>query len=143
MLLMDRASFYLQPGIISIYLPLTLGQRRSLLHSGSLFREAGMAHLLAISGLHIAMIFSMFYLMIGKLFGFRGKLLEWVHFNYLIQVLVFVVLWGYLFLLNWPVTAFGATCMICILVLGYSLDHAQVPMYSLVLTSFIFCFRNR
>ena len=76
-----------------------------------------MAHLLAISGLHIAMIYGMLYLMMRKLFRFRGKLLEWVHFNYLIQVLVLVVLWGYLFLLNWPVPAFRAISMISNLVM--------------------------
>ena len=102
-----------------------------------------MAHLLAISGFHIAMNHGMLYLMIRKLSGFRGKLLEWVHFNYLIEVLVLVVLWGYLFLLNWPVPLFWATCMISILVLGYSLGHVQVPKFSLGLISFNFCYRNR
>ena len=83
------------------------------------------------------MIYGMLYLMIRKLFRFRVKLLEWIHFNYLIQVLVLVVLWGYIFLLNWPVPSFRATCMISILVMGYSLGHVQVPVYSLGLTSFI------
>ena len=91
--LVERGSFYLQPDIISIYLPLTISQRGSLWRSDHLIMKTGMAHLLAINGLHISMIKGMLYLVGRKLFGFRGKLLKWVHFNYLGQVLVLVVLY--------------------------------------------------
>ena len=84
LLLVNRVSFNRQPEIISIYLPLTLGQKRYLSLSGHLFMETGIAHLLTISGLRIIMIYGMLYLKISLLFEFRGKFLERVNLNYLI-----------------------------------------------------------
>ena len=76
LLLQDRAAFYLPDDILSIYLPLTLAKRRSFSTSTRLFQQTGMAHLLAISGLHIALIYGIIYFLLKNFFGLSLKLME-------------------------------------------------------------------
>ena len=77
LLLQDRAAFYLPEDILSIYLPLTitLAKRRSISTSARLFQQTGMAHLLAISGLHIALIYGIIYFLLKIFFGLSLKLM--------------------------------------------------------------------
>ncbi len=63
LLLQDRAAFYLPDDILSIYLPLTLAKRRSFSTSARLFQQTGMAHLLAISGLHFISSLALYFLL--------------------------------------------------------------------------------
>ncbi len=137
LLLEDRAAFYLKPDSLSIYLPLSLARRTPFSATAKLFRQTGMAHLLAISGLHIALIYGLLFSVL-KLTGIVfPRLMEWVHFNQACHLLVLIMLWGYVFLLNWPTPALRATCMISLLVLGRSLGQAQILLYSLSLTGFM------
>ncbi len=66
-----RAGYYLGPGAHAVYRPVMLGLRevdtpegREVVHG---FREAGVAHLLAISGLHVGLLFGAFWLGLGWL----------------------------------------------------------------------------
>ena len=138
LLLQDRAAFYLPNDILSIYLPLTLAKRRSFSTSARLFQQTGMAHLLAISGLHIALIYGIIYFFLKKLFGLSLKLMEWVHLHTMVQLTALSVLWLYIFLLEWPIPALRAATMLSLLVFGNLLGLVQVPLFSLCLTSFMF-----
>jgi len=56
--LTDRAEFHLSSQALALYLPLTLAKRSYGSRStAKVFQETGMAHLLAISGLHIGLIY--------------------------------------------------------------------------------------
>ena len=57
-----------------------------------------MAHLLAISGLHIALIYGIIYFLLKNFFGLSLKLMEWVHFHTILQLTALSVLWLYIFL---------------------------------------------
>ena len=138
LLLMDRATFYFPADVFSIYLPLSLAKRRSSSSSARLFQQTGMAHLLAISGLHIALIYGLFYYLFKSLINFSLKMTEWVHQNLLIQLMALSFIWIYIFLLEWPVPALRATTMLSLMVLGNLLGLVQVPLFSLAMTSFIF-----
>jgi len=55
--LMDQAEFHLSSQALALYLPLTLAKRSYDSRStAKIFQETGMAHILAISGLHICLI---------------------------------------------------------------------------------------
>ena len=135
---MDRAAFYLPADVLSIYLPLSLAKRRSSSSSARLFQQTGIAHLLTISGLHIALIYGLFYYLFNSLINFSLKMTEWVHQNLLIQLMALSFIWIYIFLLEWPVPALRATTMLCLMILGNLLGLVQVPLFSLAMTSFIF-----
>ena len=102
LLLQDRAAFYLPNDILSIYLPLTLAKRRSFSTSARLFQQTGMAHLLVISGLHIALIYGIIYFLLKNFFGLSLKHMEWVHLHTMVQLTALSVLWLYIFLLECP-----------------------------------------
>ena len=136
--LMDRAAFYLPADVLFIYLPLSMAKRRSSSSSARLFQQTGMAHLLAISGLHIALIYGLFYYLFKSLINFSLKMTEWVHQNLLIQLMALSFIWIYIFLLEWPVPALRATTMLSLMVLGNLLGLVQFPIFSFARTSFIF-----
>ena len=75
-----------------------------------------MAHLLAISGLHIALIYGIIYFLLKKFFGLSLKLMEWVHLHTMEQLTALSVLWLYIFLLEWPIPAMRAATMLSLLV---------------------------
>ena len=97
-----------------------------------------MAHLLAISGLHIALIYGIIYFLLKNFFGLSLKLMEWVHLHTMLQLTALSVLWLYIFLLEWPIPALRAATMLSLLVFGNLLGLVQVPLFSLCLTSFMF-----
>ena len=138
LLLRDRAAFYLPDDILSIYLPLTLAKRRSFSTTARLFQQTGMAHLLGISGLHIALIYGIIYFLLKKFFGLSLILMEWIHSHTMMQLTALSVLWLYIFLLEWPITALRAATMLSLLVFGNLLGLVQVPLFSLCLTSFMY-----
>ena len=59
-----------------------------------------MAHLLAISGLHIALIYGIICFLLKKFFGLSLKLMEWVHLHTMVQLTALSVLRLYFFLLE-------------------------------------------
>ena len=102
-----------------------------------------MAHLLAISGLHIALIYWVIYFLLKKFFGLSLKLMEWVHLHTMMHLTALSVLWLYIFLLEWPIPALRAGTMLSLLVFENLLGLVQVPLFSLCLTSYMFLVENR
>jgi competence protein ComEC len=98
----------------SIILAVGLGNRSLMeLQEFELYNHMGISHLLAISGLHIGIIF----LVIKLLLKWISKLLR-VHINYtLLQALVLCLLWLYIALIDFPVSANRAGLFVSLWVL--------------------------
>ena len=86
----------------------------------SLFQDWGVAHLLVVSGLHVAALFCTLRIALGWLLQFlvfSGPSLLLVRF--LPDGVGLLITWGYVFLLGFPVSATRAACGItCYLILG-------------------------
>ncbi len=91
------------------------------------FRASGTAHVLAVSGLHVGII----YMIINLLFSFLGKsgnlfmLRQWI---------VILVLWGYVFMAGMSSSVIRAAIMITIFCLG-SLQHQRSFTYNTLAAS--------
>ncbi len=105
------------------------------------FRESGMAHLLAISGLHIGMIYGIFLLLVRGLGRLSNRVLENPHYHASSHLISLTGIWIYLLLIGMPTPAFRAVCMLSMLVAGRLLGQIHQPLYALFATAlfFIYC----
>lgn len=133
--LQARAAFYLEPETLSIFLPLTLAQRGYPSESQRLFRNTGLAHLLAISGLHMAMLYGLLVTLFRKLGGLRLKWLASPHFPNACRGMALLGLWGYLVLLGFPTPALRAVVMLTALVSAWITGRAWATLYVLAATA--------
>lgn len=141
--LTDRAQFYLSSQALSLYLPLTLAKRTyTSRETARTFQESGMAHLLAISGLHIGLIYGIFLLLVRGLGRLSNRLLENPRFYAYTHLLSITGIWIYLLLIGMPTPAFRAVCMLSLLVAGRLLGQTHQPLYALFATALFFIFLN-
>ncbi|MGK5094726.1 ComEC/Rec2 family competence protein [Deltaproteobacteria bacterium TL4] len=133
--LVNRAQFYLSEKAASLYLPVTLANSVYLPEVRNLFSETGVSHLLAISGLHIALIYGM---VLWGLQSIGGRVTQWMLWPYFIpfsQTMTLIGLWGYIFLLGFPLPALRAVCMLSLWVVIRWSGQQQHPLYLLFLTA--------
>lgn len=130
-----RAAFYLDPEPLSIFLPLTLAQRGYPSESKRMFRETGLAHLLAISGLHMALIYGLLVTLLRKLGGLRLQWLESPQFPNACRGLALLGLWAYLLLLGFPTPAFRAVVMLTIVAAAWITGRSWAMLHVLALTA--------
>lgn len=112
----------LEPDQAAILSALTLGYKDSL--SDDLvqsFRATGTAHILAISGIHVMIIFSALFALISSVI--RSNRYRWLKY-----ILATSLLWGYVLLVGCPPSAIRA----CIMLTAYSIAKIRgIDTYSL------------
>ena len=141
--LTDRAEFHLSNQALALYLPLTLAKRSYDSRStAKIFQETGMAHLLAISGLHIGLIYGIILGLIRWLGRLSNRFLEHPRFYGITHLISLTGIWLYLLLIGMPTPAFRAVCMLSLLVAGRLLGQVHHPLYALFATAFFFIFLN-
>ena len=141
--LTDRAEFHLSSQALALYLPLTLAKRSYDSRStAKIFQETGMAHLLAISGLHIGLIYGIILGLVRWLGRLSNRFLEQPRFYGIIHLISLTGIWLYLLLIGMPTPAFRAVCMLSLLVAGRLLGQVHHPLYALFATAFFFIFLN-
>lgn len=121
-----------------MFLPLTLAERSVRHPSLELFRKTGMAHVLAISGLHIGLLyFGLFG--ISRLMGtMKPNLWENQSFVAISRWLPLLLLWGYVFLLEFPIPALRAVTMITLWLLFRELGYRLPALFALWVTALLF-----
>ena len=113
--LASRARYYLSDAALGVYEPVLLGLRQPETTSARevvrLFRRTGAAHLFAISGLHVGLLYLLFMVLLHHGIGWalRGQGLLYLREG--LQVTVVLLLWAYLGLIGFPVTAVRAAVM--------------------------------
>jgi ComEC/Rec2-related protein len=141
--LTDRAEFHLSNQALALYLPLTLAKRSYDSRStAKIFQETGMAHLLAISGLHIGLIYGIILGLVRWLGRLSNRFLEQPRFYGITHLISLTGIWLYLLLIGMPTPAFRAVCMLSLLVAGRLLGQVHHPLYALFATAFFFIFLN-
>ncbi len=105
-------SFNLEHDLYAFISAITLGYKNDLSDQlQEAFRVSGTAHVLAVSGLHVGII----YLVINFMFGFLGKHGK----KYVLrQLLVIIVLWWYVFVAGMSASINRATIMLTIKCIG-------------------------
>ncbi len=141
--LTDRAEFHLSKQALALYLPLTLAKRSYDSRStAKIFQETRMAHLLAISGLHIGLIYGIILGLVRWLGRLSNRFLEQPRFYGITHLISLTGIWLYLLLIGMPTPAFRAVCMLSLLVAGRLLGQVHHPLYALFATAFFFIFLN-
>jgi len=141
--LTDRAEYHLSNQALALYLPLTLAKRSYDSRStAKIFQETGMAHLLAISGLHIGLIYGIILGLVRWLGRLSNRFLEPPRFYGITHLISLTGIWLYLLLIGMPTPGFRAVCMLSLLVTGRLLGQVHHPLYALFATAFFFIFLN-
>lgn len=96
------------------------------------YRELGLAHILAVSGLHIGIIVTFLVFILSNLGIKRRK----------VYLLTFSIIWFYGFLIGFPPSLLRANIMMTILFLGKSLAEPYDSLNSLFLSMFILLIIN-
>jgi len=123
-------SFGLNPDEYAFITALTLGYKSNLSNDlQDAFRASGTAHVLAVSGLHVGII----YFILNIFFSFLGdsgkKLI-------LKQLLIILFLWGYAFLTGLSVSVVRAAIMLSIFCLGKAFHRQGFSYNSLAAAAF-------
>ena len=94
------------------------------------YSETGTAHLLALSGLHLGVLYGLFYI----LFLYWARYTQW---RWHALPIMLLCIWGYAFLTGFPVSLIRASIMLSLLTIG-SLAERNVPaIHSLSLAALI------
>lgn len=122
--LRDRAAYYLSAEPLAVYLPIVLGLReRSTPEArgvAAVFRRVGIAHLFAISGLHVGLLYLLFAWLPRALYraGLGSLPLGqgWVHASSVFRLAATALVWAYVAMIGFPVSAVRAALMGSVLV---------------------------
>ncbi len=110
---------------LSLTSAMLLGERQGLRREvKSAYSRTGTAHLLALSGLHLGVLYSLFHLL----------LLRWVRttrWRWHALPLVLILLWGYALLTGFPVSLIRASAMLSIFTIATVAQRSQPSVHSL------------
>jgi ComEC/Rec2-related protein len=137
--LADRAGYYLPNRTLAVYLPIVLGLR----DSGSpearavtgAFNRVGVAHLFAISGLNVTLLYLLLLPVARVLWSFVQTGQGWIHQRAASRVTITLLLWGYIALIGFPAPAVRAASMGSLIVWSQLWGTRASPVYVLVLAA--------
>ena len=123
-------SFGLNSEAYSFISAITLGYKADLSDDlKEAFRASGTSHVLAVSGLHVGII----YIIIISLFSFLGKRGKALIIK---QLLILLCLWGYVFITGMPVSVIRAAIMLSILCIGKMFNRKGLNYNTLAVAAF-------
>ena len=123
-------SFGLDEDSNSFISAITLGYKADLSEDlKDAFRASGTSHILAVSGLHVGIIY-IIILSIFSFFGKRGRVL------FVKQILILLLLWGYVFITGMPVSVIRAAIMLSLLCVGIMFNRKGLTYNTLAVAAF-------
>ena len=102
----------------------------------TIYANAGVIHVLAVSGLHVGIIYIILTILLKPL---RGRM---VHSDWLMAVLIVITLWLYAFITGLSPSVLRAVTMFSILAIGQQLKRQASVFNSLALSAFILLWVN-
>lgn len=137
--LRDRAAYYLSPAALGTYLPVVLGLRErdtpEARAVSAAFRRVGVAHLFAISGLHVGLLFLLVGGLLRALLSGLQPAQGWAHAPGARRAAVLAALWAYVALIGFPLPAVRATLMGSVLLWHEQWGTRSPPLYLLGLAA--------
>ena len=107
---------------------LLLGDRKGIDPSlTQAFVDTGIIHLLAVSGLHVGLVFNVIAILLG--FCFKNK-----KFNVIVTVLSLISLWSYALITGMSASVIRAACMLSMVIIGKGFKR-KIPPFNLLLGS--------
>ncbi len=94
------------------------------------FRATGVAHILAVSGIHVGIIF----IIISSLLGFVRRHSK---YNWIKQVVIILLLWVYVFVIGFPPSVVRACIMLTAFCAATSLGRKSYSYNTLFMTAFV------
>ncbi|WP_010302267.1 ComEC/Rec2 family competence protein [Candidatus Odyssella thessalonicensis] len=101
------------------------------------YADAGIAHVLAISGLHLSMIAGLIFMIFRRGLSLSMRLAEHYNLKKIASIITFPFLIGYLFLSGLGVPAMRAFVMVAIVLLGILVDRKAISMRTLALAAIV------
>ncbi|MBI4082098.1 MAG: ComEC/Rec2 family competence protein [Candidatus Lambdaproteobacteria bacterium] len=139
--LRDRAAYYLDRAGQAVYLPLVLGVRErgyaETREVEGMFRRLGVSHLLAISGLHVGLLFVILLVVQRRALALLLRGQGWVHAQEAGRLAILLLVWGYIALIGLPLPAVRAGVMGTLLVLNELGGTRSPPLYVLGLAGLV------
>ena len=119
------------PKAAAVVKAMVLGQRTELdLTLRQAYANAGVMHVLAVSGLHVGMVYALLYLLFPFMQSVWWRRCLWL-------LLVLVVLWSYAWLTGLAPSALRATVMFTIVALGKTIKRRGNIYNSIALSAFV------
>ena len=134
--MVDKYSDYFEGSSFAVLSALTLGDKRQLdASTRTLFAGGGVSHVLALSGLHLGILFSIYhFLVLGACRRYNIYLF--------LSLLGVVGLWAFVLLAGSPVSLIRAAVMFSIMQLCSCLRRDSMSINNLALAAFILLFIN-
>lgn len=101
------------------------------------YRNSGLAHFLAISGLHMSMLSGLMFLLVRFILSLIPQISLRCDTRKIAAVLAMAISFLYLLISGWAVPAQRAFIMIAVVLLGVMVNRRAISMYSVALAAFI------
>jgi ComEC/Rec2-related protein len=139
--LRDRAAYYLSRPALAVYLPVVLGlHERDTPEAREVtgaFRRVGVAHLFAISGLHVSLIFALLLFVQHWGLGWLQRGQGWAYAPAVRRAAVLGAVWAYVALIGFPIPAVRAALMGSLIVWNEQWGTRSPPLYILGLAALL------
>lgn len=121
----------LSPSTLALCSALTVGQKDDLKReTRQAYRKIGASHLLALSGMHLGIVYAFLYLIFIR--GVRHTRWRWHALP-----LILLCLWGYTLLAGMPVSLVRAALMLSIFSIIFLMQYDTDPLHPLALSAII------
>ena len=135
--IMHRLQHHLSPRQAEIAIPLLTGEQQVVSPElYALYRKAGIAHVLSVSGFHMALLAGFIFFLIRGLLALVPSLCILLPAKKIAAVVALIATGFYLFLSGHQVPATRSFLMIALVLLGILIDRKTVSLYSLLLVGF-------
>ena len=119
----------LSPTTNALLHAMLLGQRDAIMPElKELYRQTGAAHILALSGLHLTILFGLIHFLFLHIVAYRMR--------YFIGCMAIVLMWGYALLTGFPISLCRASLMMTLLIIGQMRLTGTDSWHALGLTAF-------
>ena len=135
--IMDRLRHHLSPSQAQIAIPLVTGEQQVVSADlYDIYRKAGIAHVLSVSGFHMTLLAGFVFFLIRGLLALMGKTTILISPKKIAALVAMGVTAFYLMISGHQVPAIRSYMMICLVFLGILTNRKPISLYSLLLVGF-------
>ena len=130
--LLQRLHTYLDGQSLEVAAAMTLGDKQLITkETRLLYSETGASHILALSGLHLSILFALFNLLLLR----PLRSIRWV--GTVVQLVFLSVLWGFVVMVGAPLSLVRAAVMLTLVQFSVLLRRDRISLYNLSLAALL------